>query len=131
MDKESADAAAEKAAAIRVKVGYPVSPDTLDPRSLANYYARVKINEDTFFENMLSARVADEIRRWFNLGKQRDLESWEMYPSMVNAYFNPPANEVSGFCDVLVARLKLFAIDRFPCRYPPAAFLLAGLVSGF
>lgn len=95
MDKESADAAAEKAAAIRVKVGYPISPDTLDPRSLANYYARVKINEDTFFENMLSARVADEIRRWLNLGKQRDLESWEMYPSMVNAYFNPPANEVN------------------------------------
>ncbi|EIW60033.1 Metalloprotease [Trametes versicolor FP-101664 SS1] len=94
MDKESADAAAEKAAAIRVKVGYPISPDTLDPRSLANYYARVKINEDTFFENMLSARVADEIRRWFTLGKQRDLESWEMYPSMVNAYFNPPANEI-------------------------------------
>ncbi|KAI0780776.1 Metalloprotease [Trametes elegans] len=94
MDEESANAAAEKATAIRVKVGYPTSPNTLDSRSIANYYARVKIHEDTFFENMLSARVADEIRTWLSLGKPRDLEAWEMYPSMVNAYFNPPANEI-------------------------------------
>lgn len=32
---------------------------------------------------------------WDRLGKRRNSESWEMYPSMVNAYFNPPANEVS------------------------------------
>ncbi|KAH9901083.1 Metalloprotease [Cubamyces lactineus] len=94
MDKESATAAAEKADAIRVKVGFPLSPNTLDPRSIVNYYSRVKIHEDTFFENMLSARVSDEVRRWLKLGKQRDLEEWEMYPSMVNAYFNPPANEI-------------------------------------
>ncbi|KAI0363474.1 Metalloprotease [Pilatotrama ljubarskyi] len=94
MDKESAKAAAEKADAIRVKVGFPRSPNTLDPRSIANYYSRVKINDDTFFGNMLSARVADEVRMWQSLGKQRDLEAWEMYPSMVNAYFNPPANEI-------------------------------------
>ncbi|KAJ3005240.1 hypothetical protein NUW54_g4429 [Trametes sanguinea] len=94
MDKKSAQAAAEKADAIRVKVGFPLSPNTLDPRSVANYYSRVKIHADTFFDNMLSARVADEIRRWFKLGKQRDPEEWEMYPSMVNAYFNPPANEI-------------------------------------
>ncbi|OSD08705.1 Metalloprotease [Trametes coccinea BRFM310] len=94
MDKKSAKAAAEKADAIRVKVGFPLSPNTLDPRSVANYYSRVKIHDDTFFDNMLNARVADEIRRWLKLGKQRDPEEWEMYPSMVNAYFNPPANEI-------------------------------------
>ena len=55
MDKKSAAAAAEKADALRVKVGYPLSPNTEDPRSLANYYGSVKINNDTFFENMLSA----------------------------------------------------------------------------
>lgn len=56
MDQESAKAAAEKADAIRVKVGYPLSPDTRSPQSLANYYSAVKIEENTFFENMLSAR---------------------------------------------------------------------------
>lgn len=38
--------------------------------------------------------VSDEVKKWSTLGKRRDVESWEMYPSMVNAYFNPPANEV-------------------------------------
>lgn len=39
-------------------------------------------------------RISDEYKKFQRLGKQRDLEAWEMYPSMVNAYFNPPANEV-------------------------------------
>ncbi|KAI0807426.1 Metalloprotease [Fomes fomentarius] len=94
MDKESADAAAQKADALRVKVGYPLSPNTEDPRSLANYYSRVKIQSDAFFENVLSARVADQIRTWYQIGKQRDHEAWEMYPSTVNAYYNPPGNEI-------------------------------------
>ena len=38
--------------------------------------------------------VSDEVKKWLTLGRRRDLESWEMYPSMVNAYFNPPANEI-------------------------------------
>ncbi|PSR94067.1 hypothetical protein PHLCEN_2v4495 [Hermanssonia centrifuga] len=94
MDEESAEAASEKADAIRVKVGFPLSPDTQNPRSIANYYGRVAIHENTFFENMLSARVSDEVVMWSKLGRQRDPEAWEMYPSMVNAYFNPPANEI-------------------------------------
>lgn len=74
MDQESAHAAAEKVAtiltalskiddymiykaeAIRIKVGFPVSPDTRNPASIASYYSRVIIHEDTFFDNMLSAR---------------------------------------------------------------------------
>ena len=55
MDDKSAKAAAEKADAIRINVGYPVSPDTMNPRSLARYYGTVKISKDTFFENMMSA----------------------------------------------------------------------------
>jgi endothelin-converting enzyme len=55
MDEESARRAAEKAEALRVKVGFPLSPDTRDPRSLVAYYTLVKVHVDTFFENMLSA----------------------------------------------------------------------------
>lgn len=76
MDKKSADAAAEKvhvsapsnhhdiliafiiiqqANAIRVKVGFPISPDTRDARSIARYYHLVEVDSSTFFENMLSA----------------------------------------------------------------------------
>ncbi|KAL1758319.1 hypothetical protein FB107DRAFT_258860 [Schizophyllum commune] len=94
MDAPSAIAAAEKASAIRIKVGYPLSPNTEDPASIAAWYRAVKIDEDDFFGNVLSARASDEIHQWLQLGKQRDLDAWEMYPSMVNAYFNPPANEI-------------------------------------
>ncbi|KAJ3726361.1 hypothetical protein DFJ43DRAFT_1195956 [Lentinula guzmanii] len=94
MDNQSAKAASDKAQAIRVKVGYPLSPDTTNPASIAFYYAKVSGNENTFFENVLSASANNEIRSWLQLGKQRDVNAWEMYPSMVNAYFNPPANEI-------------------------------------
>ncbi|PCH38139.1 zincin [Wolfiporia cocos MD-104 SS10] len=94
MDEESAAAAAQKADAIRVKVGFPLSPDTRDPRALAIYYNRVTIREDTFFDNILSASENDEYFKWQKLGKRRDPETWEMFPSTVNAYFNPPANEI-------------------------------------
>ena len=56
MDGESAVAAAHKASNIRVKVGFPLSPDTRNPRSISNYYARVDVRDSTFFENMISAR---------------------------------------------------------------------------
>ena len=45
-----------QADAIRVKVGFPLSPDTRDPRSIYNYYLRVTVHETTFFENMETAR---------------------------------------------------------------------------
>ena len=43
---------------------------------------------------VLPCRVADQIRTWLQLGRQRDPEAWEMFASTVNAYYNPPANEV-------------------------------------
>jgi len=74
MDEESANAAKKKvtlpsyqtvlvimftlshqAENIRVKVGYPLSPNTTNAASIANYYSTVKIEGDKFFENMLSA----------------------------------------------------------------------------
>ncbi|KAH9043209.1 Metalloprotease [Lactarius pseudohatsudake] len=94
MDKKSAVAAAQKADAIRVKVGYPVSPDTLSAPSLLRYYTLVKINKFEYFNNMLSASVSDVYKEWQQLGKRRDLDAWEMTPATVNAYFNPPANEI-------------------------------------
>ncbi|TFY55841.1 hypothetical protein EVJ58_g7996 [Rhodofomes roseus] len=94
MDEESATAAAEKADAIRVKVGYPLSPDTENPASITAYYSRVYIDSEAFLENILSSNANEEYLTWQKLGKQRDPETWEMYPSTVNAYFNPPANEI-------------------------------------
>ncbi|KAI0727183.1 metalloprotease [Fomitopsis betulina] len=94
MDDESRAAAAEKADAIRVKVGYPLSPNTENPASIAIYYSRVQVDSGKFLENILSSNANEEYLQWQKLGKSRDPETWEMYPSTVNAYFNPPANEI-------------------------------------
>ncbi|TFY82283.1 hypothetical protein EWM64_g1728 [Hericium alpestre] len=94
MDQTSADAAADKADAIRIKVGYPLSPNTTNAESIARYYALVKVSQHAYFDNMLSAVTSDVYREWQQLGKQRDLQAWEMTPATVNAYYNPPANEI-------------------------------------
>jgi len=45
---------------IRVKVGYPVSPDTDNPHSIAQYYNNLKVDKDGFFENILSSACVFE-----------------------------------------------------------------------
>ena len=54
MDDQTTKTAIQKAEALRVKVGYPLSPDTMDAKSLVSYYSLVKVHVDTFFENMVS-----------------------------------------------------------------------------
>ena len=58
------------------------------------YYRLVLVDKAEFFESVVSARISEVFKQWQTLGKQRDTQAWLMYPSMVNAYFNPPANEI-------------------------------------
>lgn len=46
---------------IRVKVGYPVSPDTDNPHSIARYYNNLKVDKNDFFGNILSSAYVLEI----------------------------------------------------------------------
>ncbi|KAH8813440.1 endothelin-converting enzyme 1 [Flagelloscypha sp. PMI_526] len=94
MDKTSANSAAEKAKTIQVKVGYPSSPDTNDPYSLLRYYHLNSVHPEKFFENALSAVKATTYRKWSQLGRRRDHGEWKMYPSIVDAYYSAPANEI-------------------------------------
>ena len=57
MDSESAEAAKKKAEAIIPKVGYPLSPNTMDPESLQRWYARLNVREDDFFGTVLIADI--------------------------------------------------------------------------
>jgi endothelin-converting enzyme len=80
MDTSSAEAAKKKAEAIIPKVGYPLTPDTTNPESLQRWYAPLKVDEGDFFGTVLRATVIENQRMWGSLGRQRDRQSWEMYP---------------------------------------------------
>jgi hypothetical protein len=54
-------------------------------------------------ELSLFIRVSAQIKKWNMLGRQRDRNVWEMVPAEVNAYYEPPANEVRRL--------------HFPCKY--------------
>ena len=78
MDPSSAEAAKKKAEAIIPKVGYPLSPNTMDPESLQRWYAPLKVDEHDFFGAVLQATVIENQRAWASLGRQRDRQSWEV-----------------------------------------------------
>src|SRR5712672_127739 len=44
---------------------------------------------------MNATSSSDVYKQWQQVGNRRDLKAWVMTPATVNAYYNPPANEVS------------------------------------
>jgi endothelin-converting enzyme len=94
MDEKSAMAAQKKAKAIIPKVGYPLSPNTTDPNSIRDWYQNVQIVADDYFGNVLGSEIMDNRRAWLTLGRERNRNSWEMYPQTVNAYYSPPDGEI-------------------------------------
>lgn len=82
MDAKSAAAAQKKAEAIIPKVGYPLYPDTMVPESINAWYARLKIQKDDFFGNVLRSELLEGARSWGTLGRKRNRNSWEMYPQV-------------------------------------------------
>lgn len=87
--------AIDKVHLIRQKIGYPTkSPDITKPSVLQKYYADVKISKDTFLLNRLSATRAEVAREWEQADKPVDKDTWGMSASTVNAYYNPPGNEI-------------------------------------
>ncbi|RMD39946.1 hypothetical protein DV735_g5170, partial [Chaetothyriales sp. CBS 134920] len=77
------------------KIGYPTkSPNILDPVELQEYYANVSISNATFFSNAVALTKLEVQRQWASLGKPVDRDEWGMSVPTVNAYYNPPGNEI-------------------------------------
>lgn len=111
MDKHVVNLAIDKVHKIVQKIGYPTkvrlaheklyyysnklqSPDIMDPSSLLNYYRSVDITSSTFFKNALSMNRFGVAEEWSSLGKPVDRDQWGMTVPTVNAYYNPPGNEI-------------------------------------
>ncbi|KKA29391.1 hypothetical protein TD95_003846 [Thielaviopsis punctulata] len=95
MDDSTTELAIEKVHNIVQKIGYPTaSPDITNPGALADYYASVKVGKHSYFDNEVSMRELAVKRQWAALGKPVDREEWGMTVPTVNAYYNPPGNEI-------------------------------------
>lgn len=85
----------QKVVNIIQKIGYPTkSPNLMDGDDVENYYADLHIANDTFFENVVSMARFEVKRQWAKLGKPTDRDEWGMTAPTVNAYYNPPGNEI-------------------------------------
>ncbi|KAL1961596.1 hypothetical protein VTN77DRAFT_1422 [Rasamsonia byssochlamydoides] len=85
----------EKVANIIQKIGYPTkSPNLMDAEDVKNYYRNFELSNETFFENSLAMARFRVEREWSQLGKPTNRDEWGMTASTVNAYYNPPGNEI-------------------------------------
>lgn len=95
MTEKVREFAIDKVNLIRQKIGYPTqSPDVTNPEELQKYYSSVNVTADSFFANRLSSTRHEVLREWAQAGKPVDKAEWGMSASTVNAYYNPPGNEI-------------------------------------
>ncbi|KAE8421745.1 hypothetical protein BDV36DRAFT_280350 [Aspergillus pseudocaelatus] len=95
MPSEVRDLAIKKVGNIVQKIGYPTkSPNVMDPADVEKYYQHLKVSNETFFENTVAAAKFDLHNEWSKLGKPTDKNEWSMTAPTVNAYYNPPGNEI-------------------------------------
>jgi endothelin-converting enzyme len=84
----------ELVANIIQKVGYStVSPNVMDPNSLRDWYASMKIS-DNYFQNGIEYNKFNYNKAWNDLLKPVDKTRWSMTMPEVNAYYNPSFNEI-------------------------------------
>ncbi|KAI4282901.1 MAG: hypothetical protein L6R38_002566 [Xanthoria sp. 2 TBL-2021] len=95
MSKDVRNVAIEKVHRIIQKIGYPTrSPDLLDATAVEKYYEGVHITNESYFGNALAVAKFDSRREWSKLGKPTNRDEWLMTAVTVNAYYNPPGNEI-------------------------------------
>ncbi len=85
MSPETKKAALKKLAAFTVKIGYPDKWKS---------YKGLVITRNSYFENVLNTSIFETKKNLAKIGKPVDKTEWGMTPQTVNAYYNPPNNEI-------------------------------------
>ncbi|KAL8993542.1 MAG: hypothetical protein Q9188_007305 [Gyalolechia gomerana] len=95
MSENVRSTAIKKVHQIVQKIGYPTrSPNVLDASAIEEYYEGVHISYESYFGNTLAIAKFKSYREWSKLGKPTDRDEWLMTAVTVNAYYNPPGNEI-------------------------------------
>ena len=85
MSDDTKKAAHVKLAAFTPKIGYPDQWEN---------YSKLSIKVDDLVGNLISARKVSGEKSLSKLGGPIQKWEWHMTPQTVNAYYNPPANEI-------------------------------------
>ncbi len=85
MSEETKQRALEKLALFRPKIGYP---DRWED------YSAMEIRAGDAYGNRQRVQVWVSNKDQARLGRPSDRDEWGMYPHQVNAYYNPPFNEI-------------------------------------
>jgi predicted metalloendopeptidase len=86
MSDETKEKALVKLGKMTVKIAYP---------DQWKDYSKMKINKtNSYFENQLAVAKYRFDKNVAKIGKPVDKTEWHMSPQTVNAYFNPPNNEI-------------------------------------
>ena len=85
MTEETRKRSLEKLDTMQVKIGYP---------DKWRDFKGVMIGHGNFLENWLLSNQLDVKRDLGRIGKPVDRSEWFMAPYVVNAYYNPPGNEI-------------------------------------
>lgn len=91
MDSTTAEAAKSKADAVVQKIGYPEW--IMDASALDAYYQNIEIGS-SYFQSIISINKEEVLKNRKLVGKPVDKSEWDMTPPTVNAYYNPPNNEI-------------------------------------
>ena len=89
MDAETKAKAIEKLEKTNVKVGYPDQWKDYSSLNLTNAEG-----EATYFDAMINVAAFEFSENIAELGEPVDKSKWYMSPQTVNAYYNPPYNEI-------------------------------------
>jgi len=111
MSAETKVKAIEKLNSFRVKIGYPDKWKDYSSLKVDTYE-----NGGSFYRNMLNARKWRFDQNIVKIGKQVDKDEWFMSPQTVNAYYNPPYNEIVFPAAILQAPFFDFKADP-ACNY--------------
>jgi len=105
MSPETKQQAMLKLHGMRNKIGYP---------DKWRDYSTVKITPDDFLGNERNATVFESRRRLNKIGQPVDHNEWGMSPPTVNAYYNPPMNDINFPAGVLQPPLYDAKMDDAP-----------------
>jgi predicted metalloendopeptidase len=93
IDEETRQEAIEKVKSLREKIGYP--DYILSPLSLATKYSGLwAFSTNQYFENIVLSDQWDVQDNLKKITKPVDFGEFDMTPATVNAYYNPPLNEI-------------------------------------